>query len=183
LWTSHPLIHLIHLTQPGEVILPNIFLKQLQLHQKSRSTRRAKAGAVLGGAEAQTGPIFIHTHTPRLSSILSSPILQSSFSPSLLFLSRLATEDQDPTATPAALGGRLPVRGRCCCPNSCAWHSKQGRLAREAERDGGGRLPEVAQPRRNVMAARAPGAVHQSHHDALAGQRQFGFGGWDEWIW
>lgn len=66
LWTSHPLIHLIHLTQPGEVILPNIFLKQLQLHQKSRSTRRARAGAVLGGAEAQTGPIFIHTHAASL---------------------------------------------------------------------------------------------------------------------
>jgi hypothetical protein len=29
LWTLHSLIHL---TQPGEVVLPNIFLKRLQLH-------------------------------------------------------------------------------------------------------------------------------------------------------
>jgi hypothetical protein len=47
LWTFHPLIHL---TQPGEAVLPNDFLKWLQLHQKSRSTRGARA--ILGGAGA-----------------------------------------------------------------------------------------------------------------------------------
>jgi hypothetical protein len=36
LWTFHPLIHL---TQSGEAVLKNVFLKWLQLHQKSRSTR------------------------------------------------------------------------------------------------------------------------------------------------
>jgi hypothetical protein len=35
-----------------EAVLPNVFLKQLQLHQKSRSTEGAKAGAVFSGAGA-----------------------------------------------------------------------------------------------------------------------------------
>jgi hypothetical protein len=47
LWTFDLLIHL---TQPGEVVLPNIFLKRLQLHQKSCSTREARA--ILGEAGA-----------------------------------------------------------------------------------------------------------------------------------
>jgi hypothetical protein len=34
LWTFH---FPIYFTQPGETILTNVFLKQLQLHQRSRS--------------------------------------------------------------------------------------------------------------------------------------------------
>jgi hypothetical protein len=53
-------IHLfIHITQSGEAVLPNVFLKWLQLHQKSRSTREAGARAVLGGAGAlPNGPLL-----------------------------------------------------------------------------------------------------------------------------
>jgi hypothetical protein len=47
--TFHPLVHS---TQLGEVVLPNVSLKQLQLHQRSRSTRVARAGAVLSEAGA-----------------------------------------------------------------------------------------------------------------------------------
>jgi hypothetical protein len=34
------------ITQLGEAVLPNVFLKWLQLHQKSRSTRVTRAGAL-----------------------------------------------------------------------------------------------------------------------------------------
>jgi hypothetical protein len=54
--TFHPVIHL---TQVGEAVLSNIFLKRLQLHQKSRSTRGAGARAILGGAGALPNRPFI----------------------------------------------------------------------------------------------------------------------------
>jgi hypothetical protein len=56
LWTFYPLIHL---TQLGEAVLPNVFLKRLHLHQRSRSTRGARAGAVLGGAVALPNRPFV----------------------------------------------------------------------------------------------------------------------------
>jgi hypothetical protein len=41
-----------------EAVLPNVVLKRLQLHQKSRSTKGAGAGAVLSGAGAlPNGPL------------------------------------------------------------------------------------------------------------------------------
>jgi hypothetical protein len=42
LQTSH---RLIHLTQAGEVVLPNVFSKRIQLHGRIRSTSTATAGA------------------------------------------------------------------------------------------------------------------------------------------
>jgi hypothetical protein len=46
-------------TQSEEAILPNVFLKRLQLHKKSRSTRGAGAEAVLVGARAlPNGPLI-----------------------------------------------------------------------------------------------------------------------------
>jgi hypothetical protein len=52
LWTFYPLIQL---TQLVEVVLPNVFLKRLHLHHRSRSTRGVRAGALLGEAGAVLG--------------------------------------------------------------------------------------------------------------------------------
>jgi hypothetical protein len=47
-------------TQSEEAVLPNVFLKRLQLHKKSRSTRGAGAEAVLVGAGAlPNGPSIV----------------------------------------------------------------------------------------------------------------------------
>jgi hypothetical protein len=49
LWTFH---RFVNLTQLGETVLPNILLKRLQFHEKSRSTKEVVDGAVLSGAGA-----------------------------------------------------------------------------------------------------------------------------------
>jgi hypothetical protein len=47
LWTFHPFVHL---TQSGEAVLPNVFLKQFQIYPRICSTGTTTAGAATGAA-------------------------------------------------------------------------------------------------------------------------------------
>jgi hypothetical protein len=56
LWTFQ---HFIHHTQLGESVLPNVFLKRIQLHHRICSTSIATAGAATAGAGALPNtPLF-----------------------------------------------------------------------------------------------------------------------------
>jgi hypothetical protein len=71
LWTIHPLIHV---TQLGEVVLPNVFLKWIQLAHKIRSTSTATDGAARATAGALLNapfewPLFWAAPTPCISGL------------------------------------------------------------------------------------------------------------------
>jgi hypothetical protein len=60
LCTFHPLLHL---TQPGESVLPNVSLKRIQLPRRIRSTSTAAAGAATAAAGALLNAPILYSCT------------------------------------------------------------------------------------------------------------------------